>query len=240
MEADDINQLPFSELEVQLVGKHSRSRYYSGMDASKNLILTADGYRNIHIATHGYFDLADMGKTIYSSCLLLSGVKNWLKTGEISEVYGNGIITADEVSRLDLRSVELAVLSSCFNGMSGITGNKGFHGMVGALSAAGVHYVISHLWSADDFGTAVLMDMFYYMYIEKRQTPPEALRLAKNYLRNVTIGHLRKQKWFAYIKEHMPELYSKKMVQVYESYDDQVRPFKNESYWGGFSCYWCN
>lgn len=239
-EKDAIARLPFSQLEIQLIGKRSNSRFYCSIDAAKRLLLSANGYKNIHIATHGYFDLTEKDKTVFSSCMLFAGVKNWLETGEISEIYGNGIITADEVSRLDLRSVELAVLSSCLNGMSEAAGSKEFHGMVGALSAAGVHYVISNLWSADDFGTAVLMDVFYYLYIEKKQTPPEALRMAKNYLRNITVGQLRKRKWFQYIKKQMPDLYKTKAVQECESYGDKIRPFKNEAYWGGFSCYRCN
>lgn len=239
-DAGSIRQLPFSELEVQRIGKRSQSRYYCGADASKNLLLSADGYKNIHIATHGFFDSMEQDRTLYTSCMLFAGVKNWVKTGEISERYGNGIITADEISRLDLRSVELVVLSSCLNGMSDVAENKEFYGMVGALSAAGVHYVISHLWSADDFGTAVLMDVFYYLYMEKNQAPPKALKMAKDYLRNVTIGQLKEQNWFAYIKDHQPSLYSGKMVQEYEKYDDKVRLFKSEAYWAGFSCYQCN
>lgn len=239
-DVDNISQLPFSELEAQLIGRRSKSIYYSGADAAKRLILSADGYKNIHIATHGYFDLEEKGKTVFSSCILLAGVKNWVKTGEISEIYGNGIITADEISRLDLRSVELAVLSSCLNGMSEAAGSREFYGMVGALSAAGVHYVISHLWSADDFGTAVLMDVFYYLYLEEKLDPPEALNMAKNYLRNVTIGQLRKRKWLAYIKNHIADLNVRKRVQEYERYDDRMRPFKSEAYWAGFSCYCCN
>lgn len=239
-DVDNISQLPFSELEVQLIGRRSQSRYYSGADASKRLILSADGYKNIHIATHGYFDLEEKGKTVFSSCILFAGVKNWVKTGKISEIYGNGIITADEISRLDLRSVELAVLSSCLNGMSKAAGSREFFGMVGALSAAGVHYVISHLWSADDFGTAVLMDVFYYLYLEEKLDPPEALNMAKNYLRNVTIGQLRKRKWFAYIKKNMTDLNVRMRVQEYERCDDRMRPFKSEAYWAGFSCYCCN
>lgn len=239
-DADNIRQLPFSELEVQRIGRRSQSRYYSGADASKKLLLSAAGYKNIHIATHGFFDLMDNDRTLYSSCMLFAGVKNWVRTGEISERYGNGIVTADEISRLDLRSVELVVLSSCLNGMSDVTENKEFYGMVGALSAAGVHYVVSHLWSADDFGTAVLMDMFYFFYMEKKLAPPKALKMAKDYLRNVTIGQLREQNWFAYIKDYLPHLYSGKMVQEYEKYDDEIRPFKSEAYWAGFLCYRCN
>lgn len=237
---DDIKQLPFSELEVQRIGKHSGSRYFSGFEASKNLFLSAKGYKNIHVATHGYFDLSDETESIYSSCLMFSGIKNWIETGEVSEVYGNGIVTADEVSRMDLHSVELVVLSSCLSGMNEIFDSKGFHGMIGALSAAGVHYVISHLWAANDFSTAVLMDEFYYQYIERNQSPSIALNIAKNHLRNITIGQLRQFGWFDYAKYDDFDEQCRELIGRYESWDDKIRPFKNETYWGGFACYRCN
>lgn len=238
--ADDIQPLPFSGIEVQQVGKRCGCAYYSGFEASKNLLLSASGYRVIHVATHGYFDLSEEGETMYSSCLLFAGVKNWLKTGELSRVYGNGIVTADEISRMDLRSVELVVLSSCLSGMNEAFDDKGFYGMIGAMSAAGVHYVISHLWAANDFTTAILMDAFYYQYAKQHRPPPVALSLAKNYLRQVTIGELKRRHWFDSVKLAALDDKSRQMIAQYENLNDWIRPFQNEAYWGGFACYRCN
>lgn len=236
----NVSQLPFTEIEIRQVGARTGNAYFSGRDASKKRFLMSNGYKNIHIATHGYFDLKDETESIYSSSLMFAGVNNWLQTGKTNEIYGNGIVTADEVSRMDLHSTELVVLSSCLSGMSEIFDDKGFHGMIGALSAAGVRYVISHLWDANDFSTAIFMDAFYYQYIEKEQSPPIALSKAKQYLRSVTIGHLKKQGWFEYMKEIELDSDTKGLLETFEKYNDKVRPFKNEEYWGGFVCYRCN
>lgn len=240
LDAHNITRLPFSQVEVQQVGKRCATTCYTGYAASKQLLLSSRNYKNIHIATHGFFDRSEDSKNgMYSSCLLFAGVCNWLVDGNVSKVYGNGIVTADEVSRLDFRTVELVVLSSCLSGMSDISVNKGFHGMVGAFSAAGAHYVISHLWEANDFSTAILMDAFYYQYVEKMQSPPVALSLAKNYLKQVTIGELKRRHWFDYIRQNDIDYKTGQILFQYENMNDQIIPFKSEAYWGGFACYQC-
>lgn len=236
----EIYQLPFSEIEAKRIGRYCGNQYFSGNSATKGLFLSSNGYQNIHISTHGIFDLSEETQAIYSACLMFAGVEDWIRTGEQDEIYGNGIVTADEISRMDLRSVELAVLSTCQSGLSEVMINRGFHGLVGALSAAGVHYVISNLWAADDFGTAVLMDEFYHQYIENKKVPPMALRLAKEYLRNVTIGDLKRKGWFEDMKSMSSYPEVEEMLLEYEGCGEMIRPFEEETYWGGFLCYKCN
>ena len=239
LRSQNISRLPYSQIEARQIGKHFNSNYYTGFAASKQLLTNGDNYRNIHIATHGYYDLSEDISSMYSSCLLFAGVCNWIRDGKISSVYGNGLLTADEISRLNFKNVELVVLSSCLSGMSDMSLNKGFQGMIGAFSAAGVHYVISHLWEADDFGTAVFMDAFYYQYAVKHVSPPIALNLAKTYMRNVTIGDLRNKHWFDQIRMIDSDENLSKRILEYEKLDDELRPFKSEAYWGGFTCYQC-
>lgn len=240
LKEDNIHPLPFAELEARRVSERSGSSCFCGSAAAKKLLLSAQGYENIHIATHGFFGLAEETDAIYSACLIFAGVKNWLRTGNVSEAYGNGIVTADEISRLDLRSVKLAVLSSCLSGMNEIYGNTGFQGLVGAMSAAGVKYVISHLWAANDFSTAILMDKFYYYYKEENQAPPAALALAQEYLKNITVGELKRQGWFDYARDIPLDEKIRAMLDSIEGGDERAKPFKNEAYWGGFACYRCN
>ena len=238
LKSTQIKSLPCSKIEAKQIGRHLNSNYYIGFTATKYLLSKKTDYRNIHLATHGYFDLSESGSSMYSSCLLFAGVNNWLRDGKSSSIYGNGILTADEISRMDCKNAELVVLSSCLSGMSDISVSKGFQGMISAFSAAGAHYVISHLWEADDFSTAVFMDAFYYQYAEKGKEPPKALNLAKTYMRNVTIGDLRKAHWF----ENMRSINNSGTVSSaleYEKMDDEVRPFRNEAFWGGFTCYQC-
>lgn len=238
---ENICQLPFSEVEVQLVGKYCNAKYLTGKKANKHLLMNGGTQRNIHLATHGYYDISEDTDTMYSSCLLFAGVKNWLQSGIESREFGNGIVTADEISRLDLQGVELVVLSSCLSAMNENILVKGFQGLIGGFSAAGVKYVIANLWNADDFGTAILMDAFYYQYKIKNLAPPEALRKAKQYLRKVTIGELKTRKWFDCIICN--ETFNdgiKEKVRLYMKKDERFKPFKNEVYWAGFTCYQCN
>lgn len=232
--------IPFSGVEAEIVSRYCGCGYYSGKRAMKALLLSASGYRNIHIATHGYFDSSGKSESVYSSCLIFAGAENWTRSGKADRIYQNGIVTADEISRMDLRSVELAVLSSCWGGMNEIMADKGFHGMIGAFLQAGVHYVISNLWSADEISTTILMEHFYLQYAKRHQTPSAALNLAKQYLRRVTIGELRKKGWFKFILHSDIDEVSKDAVREYEEYNDWECPFEDEEYWGGFSCYRCN
>ena len=111
--------------------------------------------------------------------------------------------------------------------------------MIGAFSAAGVHYCITHLWEANDFSTAVLMDAFYHQYAENKQSPPKALSLAKSYLKQLTIGDLRKNGWLDLDRYKDLDPGSMRQLLKYQNTDDSVRPFKGEAYWAGFACYQC-
>ena len=104
-----------------------------------------------------------------------------------------------------------------------------------------IKYVVSNIWYADDFATAILMDAFYYYYQTLHNEPAIALRKAKKYLRSITIGKLRERKWFSYIKQYVkdnPQIIN--LIKELECKNDKFKPFKNESYWAGFICYRCN
>lgn len=237
----EIEQLPFAEVEAQRVADYFSTFPWTGRGAAKEKLLMADGYQNLHIATHGYFDLSGETDSIYSSCLLFAGVKNWMQNLTVSRKYGNGIVTADEISRLDLKSTKLVVLSSCLNGRSDKILSKGFQGMVGAFAAAGVKYVIAHLWNAPEtIGTVILMDTFYYCYTEEKMEPPLALAKAKEYLKKLTIDEMREQGWFDYVRNSDLDFQSKRSVAVLEKCNGCLKPYKDEIFWGGFSCYRCN
>lgn len=232
--------LPFTQLEIERIGRRTASKFYGGLEATKARFLSTKGFRTIHVATHGYFDLKEETDALFSSSLLFSGSNDWLHTGIFDQKYDNGTVTADEISRMDLRSTELVVLSSCLTGMNEVFINKGFYGMISAFSAAGVHYVISHLWKADDFATAVLMDAFYYFYAQLNLSPPVALRKAKSFLKKVTIGQLRRDRWFADGEKLELTEDLRKAFEHLKEQNDQICPFQNEIYWGGFVCYKCN
>lgn len=240
LDIDTLASLPFSKVEAYRINSRIGGELYTGVGATKQVVLSAKGYENIHIATHGFFDIDSEYASLYSSCLVFTGIKNWYRTGRTNPIYGSGLLTADEVSRMDLSSTNLVVLSSCLSGMNDVLFNTGFYGMVSALSAAGAKYVISNLWSVNDLASAVFMDAFYYYYANGWNAPPIALSKARDYLRSVTIDELRRQGWFHPATYQMLDADSRNFLFTLESKNGKWKPFRNESFWGGFTCYECH
>jgi CHAT domain-containing protein len=90
------------------------------------------------------------------SGLVLSGANREPREGE-----EDGILTALEVSEMDLTRLELAVLSACETGLGKVAGGEGILGMQRAFQAAGARTVIASLWKVDDRATQQLMGDFY-------------------------------------------------------------------------------
>ncbi len=136
----------------------------------------------LHIATHGYaFPEYDFNDTLinknslqysyrYStnpmvrSGLILSG-GNWAWSGSdtLSKLGAeqNGILTALEVSQLNLKKTKLVVLSACETGLGKIEGSEGTFGLKRGFKLAGVEQIIVSLWSVPDKETMELMTLFY-------------------------------------------------------------------------------
>lgn len=226
--------LPFSGVEADKVSRKLGVQSFTGDAATKYALQHALPCRIIHLATHGVFDEELNTDALYSSHLVFAGYNKWVTNAEESLLCGNGILTADEISRMDLHQTELVVLSACQSGIVGIN-NRSVHGLVSAFAAAGVHWVICHMWEAADFTTPILMDAFYEAYLYQGKDVPEALQYAKDYLRNVTIGELRQAGWLDDPSDSRIQESTKKYLQVMRKANDRRRPFTDEYYWGGFT-----
>lgn len=162
----------------------------------------------LHIATHGFF-LADsvydhldkknyisiLGKNYHDieekslirSGLLFAGVGQVLKTGKHVASNNDGIMTAMEISTLDLNGVDLAVLSACQTGLGNIS-DDGVLGLQRGFKKAGVHTILMSLWPVDDDATYLLMTKFYEN-LAKHQDLQQALAAAQTYLKEKTKYH---------------------------------------------------
>lgn len=239
LQAESVQPLPMSEWETAQIGRLCHSAPIVGANAKKSLLLNASGCGVLHIATHGFFDADLEQDTVYSSFLLFAGAKAWLGGISPDPQFGNGIVTADEISRMDLRSVELAVLSCCFSGMTDPTVSQNLHGLLGAFAAAGVRYVITHLWSASDTATAVFMYYFYSDYTRSHD-PATALQNAKARLRETTVSDLRQMGVIEYGLQNTAHRSAARMeFERLNARPDRYRPYQDEFYWGGFSCHRC-
>jgi len=136
----------------------------------------------IHIATHG-FAFPDVKKNERQQlmgteeisyrasedpmvrCGLMFSGSNVSWTGNsqkmIKETGEDGILTAAEVSNMDLSNTKLVVLSACETGLGKIEGSEGTFGLKRGFKLAGVEQMIVSLWSVPDKETMELMTLFY-------------------------------------------------------------------------------
>ncbi|MBK7887691.1 MAG: CHAT domain-containing protein [Bacteroidetes bacterium] len=98
-------------------------------------------------------------------CGLMFAGANLSWTGKQAEMLqktgDDGILTAAEVSALDLSQTKLVVLSACETGLGKIEGSEGVFGLQRGFKLAGVEQLIVSLWSVPDKETMQLMTTFY-------------------------------------------------------------------------------
>lgn len=155
-------------------------------EATEESIKQLDGKTTpfvLHLATHGFFfenikqekqdDFILMEENtkrkIYKSSedpmmrsgLIFAGAnKYWGNTNEATET-DDGILTAKEISNLDLSNCQLVVLSACETGLGQVNGSEGVFGLQRAFKMAGVKNIIMSLWKVPDAQTAELFESFY-------------------------------------------------------------------------------
>ena len=119
------------------------------------------------------------------SGLVLAGGNHAWKTGKpLRPGLEDGILTAYEISQMDLSNTELAVLSACETGLGDLVGNEGVYGLQRAFKIAGARYLIMSLWQVPDFQTQVFMSAFYKHWLDDQMPVPEAFRATQSELRD--------------------------------------------------------
>ncbi len=179
-----LSPLPWTRREVKRVAqawtttRKEPVELFCGLDASEErLKAEAPGKRVIHLATHGYFlqDNASSeepgGKAEQDYCpavrnpLLKSGLflAGANQRGQIADSAGvdDGILTAFEVSAMNLQGTEWVVLSACESGLGEVKAGEGVWGLRRAFQMAGARTVISSLWSIPDKQTVSIMEQLY-------------------------------------------------------------------------------
>ena len=128
----------------------------------------------VHIATHGMFK-DNTGSTEDES------MTNSLLAFAGANLGDEGIVTAADVAKMNLRSCDLAVLSACETGL-GKLGDDGVFGLQRGFKNAGVHTLLMSLKSVHDQTTADMMVSFY-RHLMQGDSKREALVKAQQELR---------------------------------------------------------
>lgn len=155
----------------------------------------------IHFATHGFFhkdNALDRMSSLTNSGLLLSGASyTFSNDGVLPDNIDDGILFSHEISRLDMRDVNLAVLSTCDSSL-GVISHDGVFGLQRGFKLAGANSILMSLWKVDDDATCKLMTEFYSNWIGKKMTKYDALKEAKCTVRE-TKGWEDPKYWAAFI-----------------------------------------
>lgn len=166
-----------TSLNQRVQGTEEKFKQLSGQDITL-----------LHIGTHGYFNSAEASTTdenvLLSRCgLLFAGAGNTLHSEGLPETTADdGIVTAREISSMDLRRLDMAVLSACKTGLGKI-GSDGVFGLQRGFKKAGAKTLVMSLRNVDDQITATFIRYFYTLLLQDKKSKHEAFVEAQRRLR---------------------------------------------------------
>ena len=199
------SQLPGTREEGNKVAEMLEVQPLLAERAMEQELKTAHSPRILHIATHGFFfsdqqrDLTTNSSEyqtvsvtfedkmmrvsrqenpLLRSGLALAGANTWLQGHALPAAAEDGLLTAEDVSGLDLSETELVVLSACETGLGEVRIGEGVFGLRRAFTIAGARRLIMSLWKVPDEQTQELMGLFYRSLLNGRPCL-EALREAQ-------------------------------------------------------------
>lgn len=169
----------------------------------------------LHIATHGYYytdsraklelkkgndylDVQQIGEKsmLVRSGLYFSGANRVLKGKSIPQNTEDGVLTALEVSEMNLDSLNLVVMSACSSGLGEIS-NDGVLGLQRGFKIAGAKTIIMSLWQVDDKATKMMMVSFYKNYLSGK-TKLQSLKSAQDFVKS-QVGYEDPHYWAGFI-----------------------------------------
>lgn len=211
--------LALTEPEVNEISEHFEGQFLVGRDEDASAAFLREhlaGVTHLHFACHGRGVLFDSGET---------GID--LPVGHLA---------AHELTTLDQLNSRLTVISACESAVPRISDLAGeAFATSTAMLAAGSACVVASLWEVDDRATGLLITRLYEGLFDHDLDPPEALRRAQVWLRDLTDEDLEQ-----FLKCHPP------LESGFQSEEGRSRrttakassvlgyPFSHPDYWAPF------
>lgn len=203
---EEINYLPGTLEEINNIKKSCiankiRPQIYSGKSGTESSLKRKSKEKMdiLHIATHGYYipkTASVSAKTIshkdslaisyedlslLRTGIIMAGV-NYYKRNDNSSEEDDGLLTAYEISQMNLYNTDFVVLSACETGLGDISG-EGVYGLPRGFKKAGVGCIMMSLWKVDDGATKEFMSCFYDHYLSGK-SKYQSLILAQKKVRS--------------------------------------------------------
>lgn len=185
-----------------------QTSFYSGNNGTEEAFKNLTGKNSpslIHISTHGYYfpepeqtfkedtnvrqsstargNYKINSNPLVRSGLIFAGADFIWNKGKRFQGTEDGILTALEVTCMDLENTKLVVLSACETGLGDIKNGEGVFGLNRAFKIAGAKNLIISLWQVPDKETSELMNNFYKNWITGKMSIEEAFHKAQKDLK---------------------------------------------------------
>ena len=167
--------------------------------------LSDKDFNVIHFSTHGFYipvdsiyhnvayrnlpfvrfssDISSEDLSMNSCGLALSGA-NGIFGKEVPDSVGNGIMTASEISAVNLSKIDFIFLSACQTGLGHIS-SEGVYGLQRGFKIAGVKSLLYTLWDVNDDACDMFEKEFYTNYFAGK-SKYDSFVAARNKLRSFT------------------------------------------------------
>jgi CHAT domain-containing protein len=187
-----------------------QARSVTGSDVSKRALMKLHGPYILHLATHGFFEPDDstsaeanpndppwpesksdltrsqyLRNPMHRSGLALAGANTTIaawKRGEAPPIEEDGILTAEDVSTLDLKGTWLVTLSACDTGCGEARAGEGVMGLRRGFIEAGAQNLLMSLWPISDEFTVQIMSDFYEAAHESGNAPEALAKVQRDWL----------------------------------------------------------
>lgn len=182
-----------NEVQKIMKGHAKQVNKLTDNNASQSAFLGLNGTQVnlIHVATHGvYNDVkgSSESESMRNSMLAFAGANLYEDTHD-------GIVTAADIAKMNLRRCDLAVLSACETGLGQLS-DDGVFGLQRGFKNAGVHSLLMSIKKVYDKTTADMMISFY-RHLAEGMSKREALVKAQQEIRDS--GYTDSKYWASFI-----------------------------------------
>jgi CHAT domain-containing protein len=165
-----LQALPESEKEAESVASSLTKRglapkVFTGLGASEHSLRSFSSPAVIHLATHGfYLSDSNVKNPMRAGGLALAGSAKYAdkaKRGLCENDSEDGILTAEDISKMKLQGTWLVSVSACESGMGRSLDGEGMLGLRRGFQQAGAQNLLLCIWPIQDTQACEFMEAFY-------------------------------------------------------------------------------